>query len=91
MNKIALRINVCAADWTAKKVIIASNVTKKIAIELRAIRMDNRRIIGSSVVTCCRQIYIAENRLPSRAIIRLEEMVPANLVMDSKLNMIVRA
>ena len=57
MNKIALRINVCAADWTAKKAIIASNVTKKIAIELRAIRRDNRRIIGSSVVTCCRQIY----------------------------------
>ena len=38
MNKIALRINVCAVGWTAKSAIIASKVTKKIAIELSEFR-----------------------------------------------------
>ena len=28
MNKIALSINFCADDWTAKRVIIASNVLR---------------------------------------------------------------
>ena len=55
---------------------------------MRTNRGDNRRIISPSVDTCSR--YIAENGIPSCAIIRLVEMEPAHLVMDSKLNMIVR-
>ena len=38
MNKIALRINVCANDWTVKRAIIASNVT--VSSILSAVNLD---------------------------------------------------